>query len=110
MEAPGIYELDFLNELIEEVTGIDKLLKAVASGKVQTDRILYNRVPKCASTTLRYIFGDLATANNFNLEVSSNFAQEAVNETGEVRAFQLLWGRWVEHIQSIIAAMLLHVE
>ncbi|ELU04384.1 hypothetical protein CAPTEDRAFT_223508 [Capitella teleta] len=83
VEAPGIYELDFLNELIEEVTGIDKLLKAVASGKVQTDRILYNRVPKCSSTTLRYIFGDLATANNFNLEVSNNFAQEAVNDTGE---------------------------
>jgi hypothetical protein len=89
VEAPGIYELDFLNELIEEVTGIDKLLKAVASGKVQTDRILYNRVPKCSSTTLRYIFGDLATANNFNLEVSNNFAQEAVNETGEVRHWNI---------------------
>ncbi|KAK2153692.1 hypothetical protein LSH36_289g03027 [Paralvinella palmiformis] len=47
------------------------------------DVIIYNRVPKCASTSMRLVMKALSKVNKYNIHSSRIYSQESLNDTGQ---------------------------
>ena len=53
-----------------DITMTDRVIASSQNRTVQSNILIYNRVPKCASTTMQNILQHLAYKNNFKIGTS----------------------------------------